>query len=144
MDEIVMDDISMAIKRLEAGGCTCVFVKDGAELVSRETGIGPLLDAIEKRLDLRGAAVADKVLGKASALLMVYAGVKFAFGSVMSYGAWQVLSENGVEYYFAKMTDSIINRDGTDICPMEKTVAEISDPAQAYSALLKKRAELRG
>lgn len=144
MDEIELDDVSMAIKRLEEGDCTCVFAKDGAVAVSGESGISPLLDAIEHNYDLRGAAVADKILGKASALLMVYAGVRYAFGSVMSLSAWQVLSDNGVEYYFAKMTDKIMNRQGTGVCPMEQTVENITDPAEAYSALLKKRAELRG
>lgn len=139
-----MTDIERAVELIKKEDFTCVFVKDTLEYGSRERGVDPILSMIDEGYDIRGCSVADKVLGKASALLLVYAGARAAFGEILSFGAWKVLSSNGVEYFFSKMVESISNREGTDVCPMEKAVEDISDPAQALEAIRKRRAELRG
>lgn len=139
-----MPNIDRAIELLRSETFTCVFVRDKLEYGSSERGVDPILNMIDENYDIRGCAVADKVLGKAAALLLVFAGVSAAFGEVMSLGAWKVLSSNGVEFYFTKMVENITNREGTDVCPMEQAVADISDPAEALEAIRKRRAELRG
>ena len=35
-----------------------------------------------------------------------------------------------------------MNRENTDVCPMEKTVVQIDDPEQAYCAIKQKLASL--
>lgn len=60
----------------------------------------------------------------------------------MSRGGKNFLESNGITCTYDLLTDNIINREGTGICPMEKTVADIDDADAGYAALKKKLAEL--
>ena len=42
--------------------------------------------------------------------------------------------KNGISYEYVVLTGKIMNRAGTDVCPMEKTVENISDAEEAYNA----------
>ena len=57
---------------------TCVLLTaDGRVLESSLSGVSPLTEWLRKDPELlRGASIADRVIGKAAALLMLYAGVK--------------------------------------------------------------------
>ena len=79
------DEVKKARKLLAEGGYTCVAVKNGSTCFSTERGVRPLLEWLEQpEAPLREAAVADKVIGKAAALLMVYAGVREVYAAVIS------------------------------------------------------------
>lgn len=41
---------------------------------------------------------------------------------VLSMGGKEIFEKFGVRFEFETLTEKIINRSGTDICPMEKTV----------------------
>ena len=45
----------------------------------------------------------------------------------MTKKAKEILEKNGIKVTFETLTDKIINRTGTDICPMEKAVMDIED-----------------
>ena len=75
-------------------------------------------------------------------MLYLSMGVSRVYAEVMSDAARAVLTAQGVDCYCRVRTDKIVNRRGDDLCPMEKTVAEIDDPAAALDALRKKAAEL--
>ncbi len=104
-------------------------------------GIAPLVNAIEGG-ELSGYSAADIVVGKAAALLMIKAGIVSVYAVNMSAGAKAVFEAHDVFYEYETLTDKIMNRDNTDICPMEKTVAQIDDPKQAYVAIKQKLASL--
>ncbi len=97
-----------------------------------------MLGFIAQGENLRGYSAADLIVGKAAALLFVKSGVVSVYAKVLSQGGKEVLQKFGVFFEYETLTDNIINRDGTDICPMEKTVANISDPDEAYIALTEK------
>ena len=46
--------------------------------------------------------------------------------------------KNGISYEYVVLTGKIMNRAGTYVCPMEKTVENISDAEEAYNALKEK------
>ena len=122
-----------------SGKARCVAVNDAGLLVSEKRGIAPMIDWVEEDPQcLRGASVADKIVGRAAAMLMVYGGVCEVYASVISNGALDLLKENGIECRFSNTTIAISNRRGDGICPMEKTVAPIKDPERAYLALREK------
>lgn len=81
---------------------------------------------------LCGASVADKVVGRGAALLLVKGGVREVYAEVASSGALDVLRRAGVEVSFGREVPNIINRTGTDICPVEKLTAGTSSPDEAY------------
>ncbi len=137
-----MTDLKKATKLLK-NGATCVAVKGDLVHVSHQTGIAPLLEFADRGIDLAGFSVADKIVGKAAALLFVRAGIICVYAEVLSAGGKAVLAQHGIPVTYNTLTAHIINRAGTDICPMEKAVAEIDDPQAAYQELLKTVMRLR-
>lgn len=137
-----MADLEKA-KELLVDNKTCVLVKDETIITSELKGIMPIISLLSTNTDLEGYSVADRIVGKAAALLFVYAGIKEAYGEVMSETGMKVLEDFNIPYSYKIKTDKIINRTGDDICPMEKTVIEIDNPEDAYIALKKKVESLR-
>lgn len=131
-----MTDLQTAKNNL--AGHTICLCKDGERLYSDERGIAPMMSFIAEGYDLSNYSVADKVVGKAAALLFVKCGIVAAYAENLSKSGKAVLEANGILYEYATLTDKIINRAGTDICPMEKVVLNCDDAEEAY-ALLKNR-----
>lgn len=125
------------------GSATCVLVRGTTEYISVKSGIAPMLDYLGAGVPLEGFAAADRIVGKAAAMLFVRAGVTRVYGEVMSRGGAEYLEAHGVGHSFGTLTDVIINRAGTGMCPMEQTVREIDDHHDAFCALSAKRAMLR-
>lgn len=129
-------------KTLLVDSKTCVLVKGEKVLESERKGIAPILFFMNNGVDLNGYVVADRIVGKAAALLFVNAGIKEVYGEVMSESGIIVLKEHNIPYSYKIKTERIINRKGDDICPMEKTVLDIEEPSTAYKALNEKVREL--
>ena len=84
---------------------------------------------------LRGASVADKVIGRGAALLLVKGGARRVYAEVVSSGALEVLRRADVEVSFGTEVPNIINRTGTDICPVEKLTGGVESPDEAYELI---------
>ncbi len=130
-----MSDLKKARELLEKENHTCVLCKGNVVYTSDKAGIAPMVEFIAEGVDLNGFSVADKIVGKAAAMLFVLTGIKSAYGEVMSRSGTDFLRDNGVEYSYSVLTDRIINRAGTDICPMEKAVRGIAEPGEALAAI---------
>lgn len=136
-----MKDITKAKTILESG-YTCVLVKGEMSFTSKRNGIVPMVKFLNDEIDLEGFSVADKIVGKAVAMLFVLAKVKEVYAEVLSKTAISVLEANGISYSYKILTDNIINRQGTGLCPMEETVKDIFDCKQAYEKIKVKLASL--
>ncbi len=136
-----MRDLDTAKLHLDGHSiCLC----NGSDIITDDSrGIAPMMKLIAAGTDLQGYSAADLIVGKAAAMLFVKAGIISVFGKVMSVPALDYLKQHDIHAEYDTLTERIINRLGTDICPMEKTVAEISDAEQGYEALKQKLAELR-
>jgi len=130
-------DLEIAKKRLNEKRLTLSIVKNGEiifETVSN--GISGFLEAIEKFGDgLEGASVADKVTGKAIALLCVYAKVKAVYAIILSKGAKSVFEKHAVYHEWKELVENILDVKKARICPFEKLANEISNPKDAYKRL---------
>lgn len=104
-----------------------------------------MLDYIAEGTDLSGFSAADKIVGKAAAMLFALAGVKVLHAQVLSRGAEEILHIHGIPYTCDTLTEGIINRRRDGLCPMEQAVASIenTDLQGAYKAICEKQAELR-
>lgn len=118
-------DLEKAISNLE--GHTIFLVKGDKELSSNQKGVAPMLSFIENGYDLEGWSVADRAVGKAVAMLFLKAKVKAVYSYVMTETALSILESNGIEVHYERLTDVILNRTETDLCPMEKAVKDIPD-----------------
>jgi iron complex outermembrane receptor protein len=112
-------------------GLTLV-IKSGDGEIRRFTGRGVkdlLMLAVEHQEVLKGALIADKAVGKAAAACMVVGGIKRVHADVMSEPALALLQDHGIIAEYGQLVDHIINRDGTDWCPMEKLSRDENNPA---------------
>ncbi len=110
---------------------TLIVYKEGKINFYDERGIQPLLLRLNDGT-FKGAFVADRIIGKAAALLHVYGQVKEVYTPVISKPAIAIYEKYGVKYTADNVIDNIRNRKNTGLCPMEIKVKEIDDPKQAY------------
>ena len=94
------------------------------------------------RKAFQGSVIADKVVGKAAALLAVLGEVQAVFGRVMSEGAVSIFEKHQIPYQFETLVPYIENRTKDGMCPMEETVQLVEDPEEAFEALEKTIARL--
>lgn len=131
----VMSDEEKAKSLLMKNEFTCVLCKGGSVYTSRESGIKPMLDFIAEGTDLNGFSAADKIVGKAAALLFAYAGVKAVYAQVLGDGAADVFEKYKIGYSYTTRTKNIINRTGSGQCPMEAAVSDTEEAEKAYKIL---------
>lgn len=139
-----MRDLERARRLLEAEGFTCVLVRGDVIYTSRETGIRPMVGWLTRGVELSGFSAADRIVGKAAAMLFALAGVEAVHGQVLSQKGAAVLEERRIPYTCAVLAEEIINRQGTGPCPMELAVREIHEPAAALEAVKDTLARLSG
>lgn len=134
--------INEAIHLIEESGYACVVIKNN-KIVDKKTGrgIGPILQLYESGT-LENAVVIDKIIGKASAVILSLAKASEVYGIIMSKDATAWFENVGIKYEAGMVTEKILNRAKTGICPMEMAVANMSDPEDMYIALKAKIAEL--
>lgn len=116
-----MKDIEIAKYLLKKEDLTLVIVNNGEVIYkSNKRGISPLFRAvIEVNESLKDSSIADKVIGKAAAMLCLYAGIKELHTNVISEKAIDVLNRTKIMYKYKNRCSFIKNRDNTGICPVE-------------------------
>lgn len=122
---------------LRASGYTCLLT-DGCRIYSStHRGVRPLLEHIDQGTDLQGFYAADKVVGRATALLYCLLGVQAVHALVISDGAVDILQLHGIAVTWDTRVPYIRNRSNTGRCPMELATQNIDDPTQALDAVRK-------
>lgn len=113
------------IELLHREQCSCV-IANGDIRTFRQRGVADLYELLNREPDfLQGSSVADKVIGKAAAALMILGGVKEIYADVISEPALALLREAAVKVSFGQAVDHIINRTQTDWCPLETICYQI-------------------
>ena len=84
---------------------------------------------------LHGASVADKVIGKAAASLMVLGGVHEVYTHIISRPALRLLQEAGVAVSCDEVVDHIINRDRTGWCPLEQASRDLHSAQEIFPVI---------
>ncbi len=133
-----MSDLKKAKKILHENNYTFVLLKDSDIIItSHKKGIIPLMEIIQKdERILNHAVIADRVIGKAAALLATGYKVKELYADLISQKAKEVLDRFPVVYQFKECVEYIQNRDKSDQCPMEKLTWNMSDYKIAYHHIL--------
>ncbi|OOB80538.1 MAG: hypothetical protein BEN19_04385 [Epulopiscium sp. Nuni2H_MBin003] len=115
--------------KIKCGEATFIIVKNNT-IVYEDSGIGvkPIMKIINYNPEIiNGAVVADKVIGKAAAMLLCKFKARYVCGILMSRTAIQILKSYNVEYKYENLVDTIKNRTNDDLCPLEKCVANTND-----------------
>ncbi|MBR5812639.1 MAG: DUF1893 domain-containing protein [Alistipes sp.] len=110
---------------LHREGCSCV-ITDGAEFrMFHQRGVKDLYDILSTQPELlRGAFIADKVVGKGAAALMILGGIDSLYTDTISEAALELFARYNIEVKYDKLVPHIINRAGTGMCPVESLCEE--------------------
>ncbi len=136
-----MTDIEKAVSCLP--GHTLALCKNGEVILSDKRGVAPMADFLQEGCVLEGWSAADRIVGRAAAMLFIKAGVCAVHAQTLSVGGKELLEKHGVIVSWGQLTQQIINRDKTGPCPMEAAVAglEVEAGCRAiFNTLAKMRA----
>ena len=122
---------------LFAEKCSCV-VRNGDEVrIFRERGVKDLYRLLREEPQLLdGAFVADKVVGKGAAALMILGGVEELFADVVSRAALDLFAAAGKAVAYTVAVPHIINRAADGICPVERLSAKCRSETNRWGSLL--------
>lgn len=90
----------LAKKLMEEDRYTCVICGEGITYFSEESGVRPLMQWTAEKTNVKGCCAADKIVGKAAALLYVGLGVREVYASVMSRRGEETLKKHGIEAFY--------------------------------------------
>ncbi len=122
-----------AKERLAAKNHTLVVCRGDVVLGFDRRGVADLYTLLHDGSELlRGASVADKVVGRAAAALMIAGGVRALHTGVVSRLALDLFARSSVEVHYDVVVEHVINRAQTDWCPLERRCAD----AQTVEACL--------
>lgn len=116
-----MNDLEIAKELLVKEQLSLVIVNNGKVIfTSSDFGIKPMYTAVkEYKHLLKGASVADKVIGRAAAMLLHYGEIKELYTNLISEKAMDFLDKTKILYEYEEKAEYIINRDNTGMCPVE-------------------------
>lgn len=112
---------------IESNGQLTSYNAPGVEDLLQLTAHEPVL--------LKGAVVADRRVGKAAASLLITGGVQSVCTPLVSTPARRMLEQAGISVYAREEIPLMVNRDGTDLCPMEKMLMDASTPEECVLLL---------
>ncbi len=126
-----------ALKRLLADGGHTLVVANGSEVrCYNRRGVADLYTLLRDEPGfLRGAAVADKVVGRAAAALMMLGGVKRLHTRVISSQALSLLADSRVSVEYNEETHHIINRRRDGWCPLELRCRDCRTPEECLGRI---------
>jgi len=138
-----MNDLEIATRILLEKDLTLVIVKNGVEIFQTDSH---RISGFIKAIDILGtqlatASVADRVAGKALALLCVYSQVQAVYAEVMSKKAKSLFDNYKISCEGNELVDNVLDVEKKEVCPFERIAEKIKDPEQSYStfkALLEK------
>ncbi len=138
-----MQTLKKAINELNNSDYCCVAIKEDKVYYANGIGVKPIMQWLSQdEAFFENAVVADKIIGKAAALLLILSNVKAVYGRVMSDSAIEILTKYNVPYEYGEKVPNIVNRTNTGMCPLEQSVVDIDTPNEAYIAIKQKISEL--
>ncbi len=125
------------LNHLKKNNISILIEKDGETIFeSYDPMLKPLFVCLlEKREEMAGATVIDKIVGRAAALLMTLGKVKEVYTPLASETAQAVLDAAGIALHAEKLIPYIVNRDNTGMCPMEKMANECNTADEFFAKL---------
>lgn len=133
-----MTDLELAKHKLLSDSLAFVIAKDNAILrTGTREGIGELIDATHELGDAAaGASLADKIAGKAVAMVARAAKLRAIYSPLASQAALDALAADRIPLEYDRLVPLILNKRNDGPCPMERLTLPIQDPQQAVAALV--------
>ncbi len=125
--EKLQKDSASLVVLYENGECKSYYqnrIKDIKEILKKD------------KQALKNAMIADKVIGKVAASILVVAGVKEIYADVMSQYAIPILEQNAIRFEYQILTEYVQNNDKTGMCPMENKYKEEKEIEKIYREMI--------
>jgi len=137
LDEKLMGDIELARETLSNSDHSIVVIRCGKIVLTKKgDGIRPILETVEKlKGEMQDTVVGDRILGKASALLLCHSKVKAAYSPQATKTAIALLIMDGIPCQVDELIPFIQNRSKDGLCPFEKMLKNINSPEEAHEIL---------
>ena len=117
--------IEELIDLLHSGGYSCAIANGDIIRTFTQRGVADLYDLLTQEPDfLKGALIADKVVGKGAAALMILGGIKELHTDIISSKALELFQDSDIKVDFTEEVPFIWNRDHTGWCPVEAMCSE--------------------
>ena len=131
---LIMEEL---INLLHSGGYSCVIANGDNIRTFTQRGVADLYDLLTQEPDfLKGASIADKVVGKGAAALMILGGIRELHTDIISSKALDLLRSSDIKVHFVQEVPFIWNRDHTGWCPVETMCSE-EESAEAILPLIR-------
>ena len=117
--------IKELIDLLHSGGYSCAIANGDIIRTFTQRGVADLYDLLTQEPDfLKGALIADKVVGKGAAALMILGGIKELHTDIISSKALELFQDSDIKVSFIQEVPFIWTRDYTGWCPVETMCSE--------------------
>ena len=108
----------------------------GVTTTHANRGVQDLLTLLNEQPErLRGAVVADKMIGKAAAALMIEGGVQAVYTNLICTPARELLEQAGVKVVATEEVPMILNRDRSGQCPIDSRLNEAQTAEECVAIL---------
>ncbi len=131
-----MNDLQIAKEELLKGHSLAI-VKEGIVL-ARKNGnwVNPIVEAFDKlREKMHGSSVADRVIGKAAAVICIYAGAKEVYTPLISEPGKLALEKASIKAEYENIIPGILNPNKTGLCLAEEKLIDVDDPLAGMEIL---------
>ena len=102
----------------------------------RRQGVIDLFSLVaDDSVSTAGALIADHVIGRGAAFLLIAGGFAEVYARMISRPALDLLRQTDIKVEYEHLVDNIRNRRGDGICPVEQLTMPFASPADADAAL---------
>ena len=124
------------LDRLNEQGLSLLVHNNDSLSIHANRGVRDLLELLSAEPErLRGAIVADKVIGKAAAALMATGGVQEVHTNVICTPARELLEHEGIKVFAREEVEKILNKDKTHMCPIDSQLEGIETVEECVRVL---------
>ena len=121
---------------LNEQGLSLLVYNNDSLSIHANRGVRDLLELLSAEPErLRGAIVADKVIGKAAAALMATGGVQEVHTNVICTPARELLEQEGIKVFAREEVEKILNKDKTQMCPIDSQLEGIETVEECVRVL---------
>ena len=121
---------------LNANSHSLVVLRDDEMQTYNDRGVQDLVLLVTNEPErLNDAIVADKMVGKAAASLMVAGGVREVYTNLICRSALEVFRKAGIAVHAKQVVEQILNRDRSGQCPIDALLNETDDVEQCVEIL---------
>ena len=133
-----MNNIELVKEKLyETNASLVVLYSNGEYTEYYQNRINDIKDILqENKFALKGAVIADKVIGKVASSILCVAGVKEIYADVISKYAVPVLEKNKVKYEYKNLVNYIQNNSKDGMCPMENKYKNETNINTIYNEMI--------